>query len=259
MVSKLLNSETKDMLRGISLIGLLLGLGLIGCGRQSTPNAEGPYGVFKHAGIHEVTEREYRVDPPDTILIKAPDIKEVDGVEQVVRPDGKVSLELVGEVSVNGLTPIEISEELKRRYSKFYVKPEIRVQVVANSKFYYVFGNGAEKRGKFPYTGRVTLITAIADAGYSADGWPEQVRLSRPGRNGAPNATAVIDFTKVAGYGDLSQNYLIEEGDVLDIPFNPISKFSFDVTRIITPFTGSVSLVTSAQTARTQFDTNNSR
>ncbi|HEX8911805.1 MAG TPA: polysaccharide biosynthesis/export family protein [Humisphaera sp.] len=225
-----------------------------GCARENTPNAIGPYGVFKNAGVHEVTRREYRVDPPDEIVVKAPDIKELDGARQVVRPDGKVSLEIIGEVLVAGKTPVEIADELTKIASRLYVKPDIRVEVVANSKFYYVFGNGVEKRGKYPYTGRVTLISAVADAGYSLDAWPQQVRLSRPGRDGDPNATVVVDFTKLTSYGDMNQNYLIEDGDVIEIPFNPLSQISFDLTRLIGPFTGSAALVTApfstAQTVR---------
>lgn len=224
----------------------LLGLLLIptGCASRSTPNAVGPYGVFKNAGLHEVTQREYRVDPPDEIVIKAPDIKELDGQRQVVRPDGKVSFELIGEVSVNGMTPIEIADDLKVRASRFYVKPDVRVEVVANSKFYYVFGFGAGKVGKFSYTGRVTVISALADSGYTADAWPQQIRISRPGRKGDPNATAIVDFTKMTSFGDMTQNYLVEEGDVIEVPFNPLSEYSFQINRLLSPFTGSVSLVT---------------
>ena len=165
-----------------------------GCGRDSTPNAEGPWGVFHNAGLHEVTQREYRVDPPDEIIIRAPEIKEIDGQHQIVRPDGKISLDLVGEVPVAGKTPVEIAEELNGLVSKYYVTPQVRLDVVANSKFYYVFGFGAAAQGKYAYTGRVTVVNALANAGFSVEGWPEQVRLSRPSRHGEPNATAVIDF-----------------------------------------------------------------
>jgi len=223
---------------------------LVGCGaRQSTPNAEGPYGVFRNAGVHGVTQREYRIDPPDDIVIKAPDIKELDGQKQTVRPDGKISLELVGEVSVAGKTPVEVAEELKRLASKFYVMPQVRVEVVANSKFYYVFGFGSRGANKFPYTGRVTVVSAIADAGFSVEAWPQQIRLSRPGRDGEPNATAVIDFTKIASTGDMRQNYLVEDGDIIEIPFSPLAAWNVSLQQLLGPFTGSVSLVSSPFTA----------
>jgi len=216
--------------------------------RQSTPNAEGPSGVFRNAGEHDVTRREYQVDPPDEIVIKAPEIKELDGVRQVVRPDGKIVLEMLGEVSVVGLTPAEISARLTKLAEKTYVRPDVRVEVVANSKFVYVFGPGATKPGKLPYTGRVTVISALADAGFSLDGWPSQVRVSRPGQDGAPAATAVVDFRKVQGYGDLTQNYLLEAGDVIEVPFSPLSEINYNLSRILGPVTGATGIVTAPAT-----------
>src|SRR5436853_7519209 len=80
---------------------------------QSTPNAEGENGLFHRATTHQLSAREYRVDPPDEIVIKAPSIKELDGARQKVRPDGKISLNMVGDVYVVGMTPNEISDLLK--------------------------------------------------------------------------------------------------------------------------------------------------
>ncbi len=168
----------------------------------------------------------------------------MDGQRQIVRPDGKISLDLVGEVLVAGKTPSEIAEELNRLTARVYVKPEIRLDVVANSKFYYVFGFGTSGAGKIAYTGRVTVVSALAQAGFSADAWPEQIRVSRPGRAGEPNATVVVDFTKVTDYGDLTQNYLIEEGDVIQIPYNPLSAWNATLQRLLGPLTGTASLVT---------------
>ena len=63
-----------------TLVGAVAML-LLGCTHalKSTANAEGPQGVFKHASGHDTSNIEYVVDPPDEILIKAPNIKEIDG------------------------------------------------------------------------------------------------------------------------------------------------------------------------------------
>lgn len=226
-----------------SLVPAFVACLAFGCGaRQSTPNAEGPRGVFRHAGLHEVSAREYRVDPPDEIVIRAPDIKELDGQRQVVRPDGRISLDLVGEVFVAGKTPSEIAADLKRLAEQAYVKPEVRLDVVANSKFYYVFGF-ATSQGKYAYTGRVTVISALAEAGFTADAWPQQIRLSRPNRSGEPNATAVIDFTKMISHGDLTQNYLLEEGDIIEVPYSPLAAWNQSLSRLLGPFSATASLV----------------
>src|SRR5687768_13740388 len=119
--------------------------------RDSTPNAEGDEGVFRRATEHQVSLREYRVDPPDEILIKAPNVKEIDGQKQVVRSDGKISLNLLDEVYVDGLTPTEINDLLKKLVGKYYTNPDIKVEIIAKSKFYYVFGFGSQSQGRYSY------------------------------------------------------------------------------------------------------------
>src|SRR6266705_6981997 len=100
---------------------LIAGL-MLGCesAKQSTSNAEGENGLFHKATAHQLASREYRVDPPDEIIVKAPNIKELDAVRQKVRPDGKISLNLIGDVYVVGMTPSEINALLKKMVSKYY-------------------------------------------------------------------------------------------------------------------------------------------
>src|SRR3954463_6909786 len=200
----------KAMFLSVVFAGLI-----IGCesAKESTTNAEGENGLFHKATTHQLSAREYRVDPPDEIVIKAPKIAELDGVHQKVRPDGKISLNMVGEVYVVGMTPSEISALLKKLVTKFYEEPEIKIEVIANSKFYYVFGQGVARQGRYAYTGQDTVVRALADAGLGETAWPQQVRVSRPAKeNGGPErATAVVDFKRIYQTGDLSQNYLLEE------------------------------------------------
>lgn len=213
--------------------------------RKSTPNAElGNNSVFHNAGEHGVTLREYRIDPPDEIVIRAPKIPELDGQRRTVQTNGKIPLPLLGEVNVTGLTPDEAAKELMLKVSKFYVNPDIHLEVLANSKFYYVFGGGAVKPGRFPYAGRVTVVSALAEAGFNPAAWPEQVRLSRPGRNGAPNATAIVDFTKVWDSGNLQQNYLLEDGDIIYLPITPLAAWGFATSELLSPLLNTTALIT---------------
>src|SRR6266480_1459343 len=168
----------KAMFLSIIAAGLLLGCE---SAKQSTPNAEGENGIFHQATKHQLASREYRVDPPDEIVVKAPNIKELDGQRQKVRPDGKISLNLVGDVYLVGMTPSEINALLKKLVSKYYeADPDVKVEVVANSKFYYIFGKGVQRQGAYAYTGRDTVVWAMAQAGFNQGAWPQQVRVSRP-------------------------------------------------------------------------------
>ena len=227
---------------------------MLGCesARQSTPNAEGENGLFHKATPHQLASREYRVDPPDEIVIKAPKITELDGVRQKVRPDGKISLNMIGDIYVVGMTPTEISALIKKMVTKYFEQPEIKVEVIANSKFYYVFGQGVARQGRYAYTGQDTVITALAEAGLGEGAWPQQVRVSRPAKeNGTERATAVVDFKHIFQTGDLAQNYLLEEGDIIEIPPSPLYAWDMKTRRILGPLTGTAGAVTAgAQVAQ---------
>ena len=205
---------------------------------KSTPNAEGNQGVFKVASGHDTSLNEYIVDPPDEIQIKAPNIKEIDGSKQVVRADGKISLNLLGEVKVSGLTPAQIQKSLVDIATKYYTNPDIKVEVLANSKFYTIFGRGSTTGGKKPYTGNDTVIKALAESGMNENAWPQQVIVTRPGKNGAKPAVAIVDFVKIQQTGDLAQNYVLSQDDIITIPDSPLASFNFKFTQVLGPLTG---------------------
>jgi polysaccharide export outer membrane protein len=223
------------------MVGLAL---LAGCTQalKSTTNAEGNQGVFKVASGHDSSLNEYVVDPPDEIVIKAPNIKEIDGSKQVVRPDGRITLNLLHDVKVSGLTPAQIQQQLTELASKFYNNPDIRVEVTAQSKFYQIFGRGVNQQGKRPYTGNDTVIKALAEAGLSAEAWPQQIWVVRPGREGHPPARAVVDFKHMSQTGDLSQNYVLQENDIITVPDSPLNSFNTKFTLIAGPITGAGSV-----------------
>lgn len=224
----------------LSIVGLTAAALLLGCTQKlaSTPNAEGKNGVFKVASGHDTQPLEYIVDPPDEVQIKAPNIKEIDGSKQVVRADGKISLNLLGEVKVSGLSPAQIQKVLVDLATKYYTNPDIKVEIVANSKFYTIFGRGQTTGGKKPYTGNDTVIKALAEAGMNEQAWPQQIIVVRPSRDGAQPARAVVDFVKIQQTGDLSQNYVLHEGDIITIPDSPLSSFNFKATQILGPISG---------------------
>lgn len=225
---------------GRALVLIAAGALLVGCvqHRESTPGAEGAQGVFTDATGHDIATVEYIVDPPDEITIQSPNIKELDKAKQVVRPDGKITLNLLGEVQVSGKTPAQINTLLKQMASKYYVNPDIKVEVVANSKFYNVVGQ-VNQGGRKPFTGNDSVVKALAEAGFNEQSWPPQVLLSRPSKH----VTVVLNFDKIFQYGDLRQNYLLQEGDIIYVPYGPLAKFNIDLDRVIGPITGAGGVV----------------
>jgi polysaccharide export outer membrane protein len=214
---------------------------VVGCtaARQSDAHAEGPAGVFRPAGERDVSAKEYRVAPPDKLVLHVPGVKEMDNVVTQIRPDGRISVNLVREVYVANKTPEEIGEILTAAAARYYNNVQVRVDVAEYaSKFYQVFGLAVRDPGPKPYTGRNTVVAAVAAAGFNARAWPQQVSISRPTHDGQERATVIVDMKHMYMTGDTRQNYLLEEGDLVFVPDSPLEAWADTTRKILGPLTG---------------------
>lgn len=81
-----------------------------------------------------------------------------------IDPSGYVSLPLAGSVKAAGFTPEQLGHALEKRFgSKYLTNPKVTVEV-AEFRPFYILGE-VEKPGAFPYTGGLTVLSAIAIAG----------------------------------------------------------------------------------------------
>ena len=163
-------------------LGMCVALLMVsGCATRSVPrwSAE-PYPAYDADGelIEPATlteeDRERMTAPPtptqvvlqpyDAVRFRFLYWPELDD-EQVIRPDGKISLLMVGEVQAQGKTPAELQQELTYLYEPMLRDPEINV-VVSNlaSNRAYVFGS-VMAPGVILLEGKQTLLGAIAEAG----------------------------------------------------------------------------------------------
>jgi polysaccharide export outer membrane protein len=185
----------------------------------------------------DIPRTVYRVQPPDVIRVNAPAIKELDKSQATIRSDGKITLNLVGEVYVAGMSPTEIAGELSNRLTKFYQKDSIYVSVdvtAFESKKYYVFGQ-VFAPGVKNYTGRDTILKAIADAGLNEDAWPQKVVIVRPHEDQNVRQKVTVDLKAMYESGKADQNYLLEEGDLIYVPPSPLAEFRMKFDRLMTP------------------------
>ncbi len=109
---------------------------------------------------------------PDSYVIGAEDVlsinvwKEQELSRQVpVRPDGMISLPLLGDVKASGLTPLQLQDQLTTDLKKYISDPQVTVIVnQVNSLAFNVVGE-VLKPGYYPLTRRMTVLDAIAMAG----------------------------------------------------------------------------------------------
>jgi polysaccharide export outer membrane protein len=190
---------------------------------------------FLRSNEAAVSTGHYTVNPPDVIAIHAPGAKEIDGVVQRVRPDGKVALRLLGEVQIAGLTTQEIAEKLKAQLSRYYIEPEVVVEVSGyRSQSYYVFGEVGSP-GPKRYTGRDTLLRALAEARPTFLAWRSQVRVVRPASDEEPAKTIVVDLDRMVRTGETDQNILLQPGDIIEVPPTPLAWIGLRVRELLYP------------------------
>lgn len=211
--------------------GVLLAA-ICGCASE-----HGALKAFLRPDETQVASGLYVVRPPDAIRIHAPAAPEVDGAWQTVRADGKVVLRLLGEVDVAGLTTAQIADKLRTQLARYYIEPEVAVELAAaRSKFYYVFGE-VQNPGPRLCTGRDTLTRAIAEARPTFLAWKAKIRLIRPNPTESARKIIEIDFDKLVHDGDASRDVLLQEGDVIEVPPTPLAWVGLRVRELLYPVT----------------------
>ncbi|HUB08679.1 MAG TPA: polysaccharide biosynthesis/export family protein, partial [Myxococcales bacterium] len=112
----------------------------------------------------EPEQGEYRIGVDDVVEVAV--FRDHDLSRTLpVRPDGRISLPLLGDVQAAGLTTTDLEKEVAARLAPFVDKPAVAVIVrEINSQRFFVVGQVAHP-GVFPLRGRVTVLQALAQAG----------------------------------------------------------------------------------------------
>ena len=133
-----------------------------------------------------------------------------------IRPDGKITLPLVGDVPAAGVTPRELTLTVTERMREFVMAPAVTV-IVAETipAVIYVMGE-VTKPGALPITGSMTVVQALAVAGGFKDfANPRKIRILRTGANGNVQ-TIDFDYRDAIARGD--RPLLLQSGDTVIVP-----------------------------------------
>ena len=224
-------------------------LALLGAGCSSGPKARPLAGNQKiNQWLAEqhvlLPERPYELQPPDEIRIVAPAIKELDGQEHIIRPDGRITTALLGDVVAAGKTTDQLAKDLREMASTMYTARtiDIEVQVVQyKSKVIYVFGQVREP-GVKAFTGRDTVVAVLAAARLNDFAWPQKVVVVRPDEDPNAKHKITVDVKTMFETGELAQNYLLEDGDLIYVPPSPLAQVNASFKKVLTPLVPSVNL-----------------
>ncbi len=182
-----------------------------------------------------VTSTEYRLAPPDVIRITSKRVRELHGHTETIRPDGRITLPLIGAVMVAGKTPEEASVEIQTLAKDFYEDADVSLRVeVFRSKKIFVFGE-VQVVGAYPYDGTNTVLKTLAMAQPTRLADPCAIQVMRPNRKGELIKRMTIDLNKMVQNGDTALDAVLEEGDILYVPPNPLASVGLAFQQLLLP------------------------
>ena len=135
-----------------------------------------------------------------------------------VRPDGKITLPLIGDLQVSGLTAPRLQHLITERLTEYISKPEVTVIVQAvKSQTYTVVGKIAHP-GSYPLGKPTTVLEAIAIAGgFQEFARPKKVYVLRRGE-ASSREKLPFDYNDVVKGKHLEQNVDLKSGDTVVVP-----------------------------------------
>lgn len=219
----------------ISLRGILYILIIAALFSCAHPN----YSTSVHSATAETAKNdtgeinsEYILQEDDVLEIKFfynPELNE----HVPIRPDGKISLQLIDDVQAAGLSPLELDKILTRKYSVIFFKPEITVIVkkFASQKVY--IGGEVAFPSLISLNENMTALQAILNAGgFRETAQPADIIVISRGANGIPVARAVDLQKVISGESPESDAYL-KPYDIVFVPKSLIANVNKFVDQYI--------------------------
>ena len=187
----------------------LLSLGLNAQTAPQRPNGAGATGTTGRTAGADVAP-DYRLVPGDKLRIEV--YKDAQLSQSVqVRPDGKITLPLAGDIAAAGRTPLELREAIAGSLTTYINNPTVTVIVVETEPpVVYVMGE-VTHAGPYPIKGQVSVLQALAMAGGFKDfAKTKDITIRRGTQN--------VRFDYKAAVKGEAKPMLVQPGDTIIVP-----------------------------------------
>jgi polysaccharide export outer membrane protein len=158
---------------------------------------------------------DYVIGADDTLHIsvwKEPDLSET----LPVRPDGKISMPLLNDITAAGLTPLQLRDEITDKLKKYVSDPRVTVVVTGmNSRRVFVTGEVLHT-GPMTLLPHMTVLQALAQAGFTQFANPKAIYLLR-NQNGK-QVKLPFNYKEVVKGNRPEQNIELKPGDTIVVP-----------------------------------------
>lgn len=192
----------------LSLTALLSACATTGNGTAGEPPAAASNAEAYQIGVDDVVQ---------VSVWRNPDL----GTTAPVRPDGMISVPLIGDVQAGGRSPTEVADDIEKKLGAFVVDPQVAVILTELNSHEYlsrVRVTGAVRTPvSIPYRQGMTVLDAVLAAGGVTE-FAAPARSSLHRKNGKDTGTYQVRLDSVLEEGDLSSNFKVAPGDVITVP-----------------------------------------
>ena len=212
----LMNNFFKGVVYKVLFFGFV-GFGLVACVTTTQPNLPS---MDAEGSGPRVLVASYKMSVGDKLKINVWK-NDVLSLSQPIRPDGKVSMPLIGDVQAVGLTPEELAGKIEVKLADFVKAPNVTVILTSLQGHAFlsrirVTGSVAHNVSMQYYQG-MTVLDAVLEAG-SVDLYADanNTKLHRRTTNGAE--TYDVRLKNIMQEGDMSTNISLMPGDIITVP-----------------------------------------
>jgi polysaccharide biosynthesis/export protein len=190
-------------------IGFMMVLGCATASREALDEAAKP------------VSKEFLLGPEDVLEVTVWRNQDLSRTV-VVRPDGKISLPLIGDVQASGLSAAQVAAKIAARLTEFKENPNVSVSIKeVNSYFIYVLGE-VLKPGKYPIKSYATVLQGVSLAGgftlYASKNKMQVIRTLTNGDGNENQLRIPVPYNElISGKGEI-ENFVLKSGDTIVVP-----------------------------------------
>ncbi|HEX8286911.1 MAG TPA: polysaccharide biosynthesis/export family protein [Pyrinomonadaceae bacterium] len=165
----------------------------------------------------------YRLNPGDIIEINyryTPEFNQT----VAIQPDGFVTLEIVGELKISGLTVEQARQKILENAVKRLKDPEVILLLKEFQKPYFVVSGEVVQPGKFELNQNITALQAVLLAGGFKDSAKSSQILVFRKINSETAEIKLLNLKNIRKTSDLESDFALESGDMIMVPRNMITK-----------------------------------
>ena len=186
-------------------------------GTSPTQGGTSPNGSSTRTSATTAVPADYRLVPGDKLRVEVYKDAQLSQSLQV-RPDGKVTLPLIGDIMATDLTPIQLRDRIAASLKEYVTNPVVTVIVVeASPPMVYVMGEVTQP-GSIPMRGQMTVLQALAMAGgFREFANPKNIRILRKTSANSKSVETIRFNYNDAIKGNVAPFFLVP-GDMVVVP-----------------------------------------